>query len=259
MCAMTRQPVRARLLLLAAFGATVVACGLDKQGTEFAPSARETQLDGGLALAQGRPDAGSAREGSDDVPQAVGAAGSADAAGQALSSEGSSSQEAASTTGLASGVDGSFEAASSAPAFDSDGDAAPPDGSLSDASPPDASPPDDSPAATGSSCDQDGDGYMAAGPPCYGNDCCDTDANVHPGQTAYFTTPSQCGSYDYDCDGTATPEYGLADCTWTGLGCTGDGFVDATACGATAAFSVCASTGLLTCTASVGSLTQACR
>ena len=70
---------------------------------------------------------------------------------------------------------------------------------------------------------------VAAGPPCLGDDCCDTDPMVHPGQTAYFTSPSQCGSFDYDCDGTATPQYGLANCQWIGLGCTGDGFVDSTA------------------------------
>jgi len=36
-----------------------------------------------------------------------------------------------------------------------------------------------------------------------GTDCCDTDANAKPGQTAYFTTPrTTCGGYDYDCGGT---------------------------------------------------------
>jgi hypothetical protein len=116
---------------------------------------------------------------------------------------------------------------------------------------------DDAPGP--SSCDVDGDGYLAKGAPCFGNDCCDTDANVHPGQTKYFTGPSQCGSYDYDCDGIATPEYAVANCQWVGLGCTGDGFVDITPCGDTASFSVCASTSALTCSASVGSLTQGCR
>ncbi|MFZ2024657.1 MAG: hypothetical protein WAV51_00015 [Microgenomates group bacterium] len=34
-----------------------------------------------------------------------------------------------------------------------------------------------------------------------GTDCCDTDANAKPGQTAYFTTArTTCGGYDYDCD-----------------------------------------------------------
>jgi hypothetical protein len=36
-------------------------------------------------------------------------------------------------------------------------------------------------------------------------DCCDTDANAHTGQTAFFTTPDACTTpaYDYDCSGTA--------------------------------------------------------
>jgi hypothetical protein len=110
-----------------------------------------------------------------------------------------------------------------------------------------------------SSCDVDGDGYLATGAPCFGNDCCDIDSDVHPGQTQYFRSPSQCGSYDYDCDGIATPEYAVASCQWVGLGCTGDGFVDITACGVTAAFTVCTATSALTCTADVGSLIQACR
>lgn|GEM_PF-6093633 len=36
-----------------------------------------------------------------------------------------------------------------------------------------------------------------------GTDCCDSDANAKPGQTAYFTTTrTTCGGYDYDCSGT---------------------------------------------------------
>lgn len=38
-------------------------------------------------------------------------------------------------------------------------------------------------------------------------DCCDSDANVHPGQTASFTTADKCGGFDYDCDGTVTQEF----------------------------------------------------
>jgi hypothetical protein len=36
-----------------------------------------------------------------------------------------------------------------------------------------------------------------------GGDCYDSNANAHPGQTAYFTTQRGDGSFDYDCDGTA--------------------------------------------------------
>lgn len=31
-------------------------------------------------------------------------------------------------------------------------------------------------------------------------DCCDQDANARPGQTAWFSSPTACGGYDYDCD-----------------------------------------------------------
>ncbi|HLK91875.1 MAG TPA: hypothetical protein VKZ18_18430 [Polyangia bacterium] len=49
-------------------------------------------------------------------------------------------------------------------------------------------------------------------------DCDDKDANVHPGQTAYFGTVSKgTGTFDYDCDGTiekATGEYPNSSCTF---------------------------------------------
>lgn len=41
-----------------------------------------------------------------------------------------------------------------------------------------------------------------------GDDCCDSDANVHPGQTAYFSTQTNCGGFDYNCDGIVRKESG---------------------------------------------------
>ena len=241
MCAMTRQPEPASLVLLTAFGVTFAACGLDKQGTQFTALGRESLPDGGIAAAQDRPDA-SAGEASDQVAHGL-ATASLDASRPALVAEAASSPGSESTAGTLSALDASFEAASS--------DDAGPDGG--------AAPLEAGPLATGSSCDQDGDGHLAAGPPCFGDDCCDGDPDVHPGQAAYFTTPSHCGGFDYDCDGVATSQYGIASCAWAGLGCAGDGFVDSAACGATAPFTVCATATLLTCVSSVGSLTQACR
>jgi hypothetical protein len=242
MCAMTRQPLRARLAFVVTLGTAVAACGLDRQGTEFTAEGSEGRSDGGLAAAQGRPDAASKGEDSAEVRQDVGAGIGLAPAVLALSEAGSLPQaERADDSG--SGLEAS-EASFDAALFSDASDGA--------AASPDAAPP-------ASSCDRDEDGHLAAGAPCFGDDCCDTDPNVYPGQTAYFASPSQCGGFDYDCDGAATPQYGLANCAWAGLGCAGDGFVDSTACGATAPFSVCASTGLLTCAASVGSLTQACR
>ena len=62
--------------------------------------------------------------------------------------------------------------------------------------------------------DNDLDGYGAGSPVFHcgmaatsgfstnNTDCCDTDGNAKPGQTAYFTTArTGCGGYDYDCVG----------------------------------------------------------
>jgi hypothetical protein len=61
--------------------------------------------------------------------------------------------------------------------------------------------------------DADGDGYgistsiarCGTTPPSgYAvnpGDCCDSDANAHPGQASFFTVANKCGSYDYNCDG----------------------------------------------------------
>jgi hypothetical protein len=64
--------------------------------------------------------------------------------------------------------------------------------------------------------DLDGDGYGSAStlrlcepsgalaPPGYvtvAGDCCDADANAHPGQTHYYSSVDACGSWDFDCDG----------------------------------------------------------
>lgn len=94
--------------------------------------------------------------------------------------------------------------------------------------------------------DADGDGYastasqsVCGGSTCAaagyaatpGTDCCDTDANAHPGQTTYFTTArTGCGGYDYNCDsvethsvtsgasgcGTCSNNTGTQSCSWSG-------------------------------------------
>ncbi|MDD5086151.1 MAG: hypothetical protein PHV16_00175 [Candidatus Nanoarchaeia archaeon] len=59
--------------------------------------------------------------------------------------------------------------------------------------------------------DNDGDHYYVQPSGCQEqpgflghNDCCDSDIRVYPGQTQYFTTPNNCGNYDYNCDGSET-------------------------------------------------------
>jgi len=72
--------------------------------------------------------------------------------------------------------------------------------------------------------DGDGDGYGTAtgaisacsrptGYSTNSGDCCDSDANAHPGQTATFSTANACGNFDYNCDGSETPKSnGPASC-----------------------------------------------
>lgn len=61
-------------------------------------------------------------------------------------------------------------------------------------------------------CDEDGDGFLSVA--CGGNDCCDSDPLVHPGQENFFDKPSKCGSWDYDCSGAVEREIELpaAEC-----------------------------------------------
>lgn len=132
------------------------------------------------------------------------------------------------------------------------------DGATGDVSAPDA--PDDGGMSV--DCDQDGDGHKAIAAPCGGDDCCDTDAHVHPGETAYYTTPGNCGGFDYNCDGQDTPEYGGANCSWNTFSCSGDGFQPPVpSCGVFGTFTSCSIPWYdpLTCDGSNQSQAQACR
>ena len=130
--------------------------------------------------------------------------------------------------------------------------------------------------------DGDGDGYggtttvLACGgaPTGYvarGGDCCDTDANVNPGvpATAWFTSASKCGTFDYDCDGAVTQEFSTVStgCSYSNLFCSDPGWSTAVqGCGITGDWSDCVRTttevGLvlhISCTPQAGTQTQACR
>jgi len=128
------------------------------------------------------------------------------------------------------------------------------------------SPTDTSPADAHSDsaalCDEDGDGYLSTTGGCGGNDCCDQDAHVHPGQESYFTKAGACGGYDYDCDGKETAEYGAANCQWSAFSCSGDGFAAPTpSCGAFGTFTSCSIPwyDAFTCVGANASQAQACR
>lgn len=95
----------------------------------------------------------------------------------------------------------------------------------------------DSGPPTGEACDGDHDSHLAVA--CGGDDCCDTDANVHPGVTAYFDTKNACNGFDYDCNGAEAFEFQLAVCKAGFLACSGDGFAVETPCGLRAEFTTC--------------------
>jgi hypothetical protein len=98
-------------------------------------------------------------------------------------------------------------------------------------------------------CDEDLDTYHAEGG-CGGNDCCDIDKQVHPGQTKFFTDASACGSFDYDCNGKADPQYPTSiTCGGTGaLGCTGGpGYMSDPGCGNSGTYYQCVPNGALAC------------
>ncbi|MEI7893770.1 MAG: hypothetical protein WCI05_11795 [Myxococcales bacterium] len=87
------------------------------------------------------------------------------------------------------------------------------------------------------SCDLDRDGHPAWS--CGGDDCCDQDPSVFPGQTAYFEVQSACKSFDYDCNGMEVPETPVVACALDWFQCTGSGFVSSTLCGVEATYRVC--------------------
>jgi hypothetical protein len=149
-----------------------------------------------------------------------------------------------------------------APTVDAQGSAADTSTSTSDAPATSDASAGDAHGEAGTPCDQDGDGYLAMGAACGGNDCCDQDAHVHPGDTAYFTTPGACGGYDYNCDGKETEEYGAENCEWSTFSCSGDGFAaPIPSCGATGTYTSCSIPwyDVFSCTGSNGQQTQACR
>jgi hypothetical protein len=96
-------------------------------------------------------------------------------------------------------------------------------------------------------------------------DCCDTEADAHPGQAAFFNVPrTGCGGFNYDCvngDQTAPSTVGITACEqltfpnceatlWTdGSGGVG---IPPPACGTTGGATFCGSLDNFTCTAITG-------
>lgn len=80
--------------------------------------------------------------------------------------------------------------------------------------------------------DADGDGYGGLAirrcgespPPGHvlrGGDCCDADAQAHPGVSLYQPSPNACGSFDWDCSGAVERFPDLPDVD--ACGCVGRG------------------------------------
>jgi hypothetical protein len=86
--------------------------------------------------------------------------------------------------------------------------------------------------------DLDGDGFGAGaaltrcGPPpqgrvTSGGDCCDSDPRARPGQSQYFSAPSNCGSFDFDCDGSPSRAFPVGTtCEESGSCSAGNVFCD---------------------------------
>ena len=103
------------------------------------------------------------------------------------------------------------------------------------------------------------------------NDCCDSNANAFPNQTAYFTAATGCGNFDYDCSGASELRWsrqGACRCSATtdSFCVTGtcelvEGWAtnQPPACGATGAFVNYCARGAVGCASKTEPRTQECR
>jgi hypothetical protein len=120
--------------------------------------------------------------------------------------------------------------------------------------------------------DSDGDGQGGAAGPrlcgttpppghvATGGDCCDRDLRVRSSQTEYFSTPSACGSFDYNCSGGLEPHLSMVQQCNTANCLSGWGG-PVPACGVTAPFMECHRTGPggAFCDSFINTRVQACR
>lgn len=121
--------------------------------------------------------------------------------------------------------------------------------------------------------DDDGDSYGAAGPARVGcaqpgwaprgDDCDDTEADAHPGQSEYFTRPGKgSGRFDFNCDGREEQQStsALPDCAAAGASCKAEqGWAGAVpGCGEQGQLGSCAKQGG-TCAPTTEPQVQACR
>ena len=113
-------------------------------------------------------------------------------------------------------------------------------------------------ASGADACDLDRDGHRAIGD-CGGDDCCDHDARAFPGEPTFYETADACGSFDYDCNNHADPQFPVGACHLGLLSCSGDGFQTAEPpCGTSATFITC-NLAILTCTQAQSQRIEACK
>ena len=87
-------------------------------------------------------------------------------------------------------------------------------------------------------CDKDKDGYIDKYDGCGGNDCNDNDPRANPGVKSYVYDEPDGEPYgDWNCDGTAQPEYSVVTCGATTCG--SKGYTTSTGCGITNLLVVC--------------------
>jgi hypothetical protein len=97
-------------------------------------------------------------------------------------------------------------------------------------------------------------------------DCCDTDLDVRPTQATFFDTATNCGGYDYNCDGTATQLWTALDGSCFGtISTCGDTFTEGwsgstiPACGVSRTYNTdCYHMGAAGCSTVGASQRQAC-
>jgi len=105
--------------------------------------------------------------------------------------------------------------------------------------------------------DNDGDGYGAGSAQTFcgscptgyaltNNDCCDTDNTTHPNATLYYGWTNNCGSFDYNCNGSVEKSSNCTGIKVTGMtfsgpvsGCPITGYTSRT--------TTCQATGTLSC------------
>jgi hypothetical protein len=121
--------------------------------------------------------------------------------------------------------------------------------------------------------DVDGDGFGVTGDSQFlcaptfpytasvGGDCCDNDSAAFPGQTVYFSSPTNCGGWDYDCNGSWTRLWTQnGGCSgWPGCNVSVGWSGSVASCGQTKAWYTNCSFGLTSCNTSTISRTQRCR